>query len=131
MTISDYTIYCTEEQIKKAFVELDAPLKQVFYNVQFDETLKEYHLIRIGCKLYEIPIAEQMIGWLEEQDIIREVNVYRSANYEGWYYSISGANKQYISINGHAIASIGKHDSRKEATLAAIDAALDYLKSMK
>ena len=75
-----YTIYCTEEQTKKA-LELGAPLNCCYHNDDFQNTIK------IGSLHYvEIPTAEQMLGWLED-------------NYE----------------------------SRKEATLAAIDAALEYL----
>lgn len=116
--MNNYTIYCTEEQTKKAFVELDAPLKQVFYNVHFDETLKEYHLIRIGCKLYEIPTAEQMIGWLQDQGI----GISIKEGLDRWFYLITD-NKNDIEQ--------WERPTRKETTLAAIDAALEYLMNNK
>ncbi len=126
-----YTIYCTEEQTKKA-IDLGAPIKSI--PIGGREWMRPAYLTKrlneggwAECPAYYVPTAEQMIGWLEEQESIREVNVYRSANYEDWYYSILGSNKQYIIIDGHLIASVGKYDIRKEATLAAIDSALDYL----
>lgn len=52
--MSDYTLYCTEEQTKKA-LELGAPI--------------EYYLKGI----FKVPTAEQMAGWLEEQGITFEI----------------------------------------------------------
>lgn len=119
--MNKYTIYCTAEQTKKALA-LGAKLEEFPWRTSI---LRQ--LVDIDEITYCIPTAEQMISWLEEQDGIREININRSACYEGWYFSISGPNKQYITINGNSIASIGKYDSRKEATLIAIDVALEYL----
>lgn len=73
-TMNDYTIYCTEDQTKKA-LELGAPI----------ELWSEYHKKQehdfkldtpIPCKQFtngycvaSCPTAEQMIGWLEEQGV--------------------------------------------------------------
>lgn len=103
-TISDYTIYCTEEQTNKA-LELGATLKP--YNA------KGY--VESGCA--EIPTAEQMIGFLEET--LKEVSV-RQSIIGSWFYELYINPYELIEKNCGYI-------SRREATLAAIDAALDYL----
>ena len=100
-----YTIYCTEEQTKKA-LELGAPIKY------------KYTLDNKERGKFEKPTASQMIGWLEEQEDIKEVFV--TIEYTYWHYAI-------ILSNGRVIECEDSYDSRKEATLAIIDAALDYL----
>lgn len=69
-----------------------------------------------------LPTAEEMIGWLED-GVFREVNVQEFANY--WEYSL------YTSSDDVVDSRIRHFHSRKEATLAAIDAALEYLMSKK
>ncbi len=94
-----YTLYCTEEQTKKAF-ELGAPIK-------YKDTLDNRERGK-----FETPTAEQMIGWLEEQGF----------NFE--------EARNYTALEHDDIGTIGIYErSRKEATLAAIDAALEYLSS--
>ena len=101
-----FAIHCTEEQTKKA-LELGAPITTS--NDRFDE-----HVSPI-CKegeqwLYAIiPTAEEMIGWLEEQGILVGIN---HCDYE-------------IEVGTFFIHCRKK--GRVEATLAAIDAALEYL----
>lgn len=112
--ISDYTIYCTKEQIKKA-LELSIPI----------ETCGYYYKQQIGCNtisdidLHIIPTAEQIIGYLET---LREISEFDIAKWDekSWAYKVHLKDKP---------ALIGKDlfSSRPEATLAAIDAALDYL----
>lgn len=104
-----YTIYCTESQTKKA-LELSAPINVSF---QFNNPTAIINNIA-----YEIPTAERIIGWLEEQGDIKSINV--ECAYK-WHYEIY--NKEYWKIMKHNDI----YNSRKEATLAAIDAALDYL----
>lgn len=111
-TISDYSIYCTEEQTRKA-LELGAPLNSCYHNDDFQNTIK------IGSLHYvEIPTAEQMIGWLEEQEGIRSIEVTESF---GWHYRIK---KKHDDVENWIQ---GNCKTRKESTLAAIDAALGYL----
>ena len=117
-TISDYTIYCTEEQTKKA-LELGVPLFRL-YGTGCSDYIDM--IIISETEAYTIPTAEQLIGWLEEQDIFINVN-HISAGYGSWLKTIS--KNEYISEN------LGYTKSRKEATLAAIDAALDYLSKNK
>lgn len=102
-----YEIRCTPEQTKKA-LELGAPIE----TLQYDSTIVKTVITFKGFAI--IPTAEQMIGWLEEQGILTET----AAGMTKWYgYAHNG--KRYINREGYS--------SRKEATLAAIDAALDYL----
>lgn len=100
-----YVIYCTEEQTKKAF-ELGAPIKM---------TLLE------GNQLQPIqPTAEQMLGWLEEQEGITNIVIAKPSK---WVFLIY--NEIYYHSTGEGF------NSRKEATLAAINGALEYLTNNK
>lgn len=104
-----YTIYCTLEQTKKA-LELGAPIK--------------YEHDCYGVPTSPItPTAEQMIGWLEEQECIKSIDVGKSSV---WDASVSGHNDG----DGYIFCDTCLY-SRKEATLAAIDAALEYLSNNK
>lgn len=150
-TIEEYTIYCTEEQTKKAF-ELGASVGILDCTVWLDDRLcacgegVSYKIPRMTDYLYEDgervesvmliedteeygdlvcfkPTAEQMIGWLEKQNILIEYT-----RFMGKY----ACRLLELRDNGERNLHIQKIGSgRKEATLAAIDAALDYLKSMK
>ena len=116
--MNEYTIYCTKMQAMKAF-ELGADLtpcrdaKKNFiiassrFNSRWDEK-------------YLIPTAEQMLGWMEEQINVREICIRR---YSNWCYQIYIDPHFHLEQNGF--------NSRKEATLAAIDAALEYLSNQK
>lgn len=100
--MNDYTIYCTEEQTKKA-LELGAPIKIECFSTATEDYWHEV-----------IPTTEQMINWLEEQGFYIRLNT-------------NGCN---VEIDFTCILElIGI--SRKEATLAAIDAALEYLSNQK
>ena len=92
-----YTIYCTQEQTLKA-IELGAPIEGIF-----------------------IPTAEQMIGWLEEHEEIDEIAPMEKGG--DWVYVV------YMTGYRSDIESPKDtlYPARPEATLAAIDAALDYL----
>lgn len=113
-----YTIYCTEEQTKKA-LELGA-------KIEFDSHSHGRPHIQDGCNFILLPTAEQMIGWLESQKVY--IN-FDTTSEEGensnfiitWQYFIY--NRYHDSINEEFV----EYSSRPEATLAAIDAALDYL----
>lgn len=114
-----YTIYCTEEQTKKA-LELGAPINTCGY----------YYKQQVGCNtisdidLHIIPTAEQMIGWLEEQGLLIEFKrVFGKYAYRLMEAHTNGERNPQIHEQGFP--------SRKEATLAAIDSALDYLSKNK
>lgn len=118
--MNKYTIYCTEEQTKKAR-ELGAPIKATSFptpnRVDYDDCYVEYK----GYYL-EIPTAEQMIGWLEKQGILVDVSsAFNHTNVKIYGYRIGFGFNDYVS-------DAVDYPTRKEATLAAIDAALDYLK---
>ena len=65
------------------------------------------------------PTAEQMMGWIEEQGL--SFSIYQPNT---WSYDIHELPIKPIDFGSN-------YDSRKEATLAAIDAALGYLNSNK
>lgn len=106
--MNQYTIYCTAEQTKKA-LEFGAPIevtKQLgpLVNRKYLSDLETYTAIII-------PTAEQMIGWLDGQGINIAICICADGTYYNFYHK--GLMKYY--------------KTRKEATLAAIDVALDYL----
>lgn len=107
-TIGDYTINCTPEQTKKA-LELGAQIER--------DGFEDRPYVYIDGA-YLIPTAEQMIGWLEEQDGIKDITVCKTGM---WIWG-----KNHTLIEGGSTYS-----SRQESTLAAIDAALEYLTNNK
>lgn len=114
-----YTIPCTPEQTKKA-LELGAPLEHNTYaeNDFIEAPMKKFPTVKTRLV---IPTAEEMIGWLEEQ--IDNIDVIKDTD-GTWNYLFYPTNS-----SKHEIGS--KYTSRKEATLAAIDAALACLTNNK
>lgn len=113
--MNNYTIYCSSEQTKKAF-ELGAPIEYAKVidtingnSIRMPEETGEFYLI---------PNAEQMIGWLEGQDGIEGITV---CNTGMWIWG-----KNHTLIDG-----CPDYSSRQESSLAAIDAALEYLSNNK
>ena len=120
--MDNFTIHCTEEQTKKA-LELGAPIEALYSKADY---LQRIPTVSIKGEYvtydYFIPTAEEMIGWLEEQDNIKSVEVTQSF---GWHYRVKRkSNDAENWIRGDC-------RNRKEATLAAIDAALEYLTNNK
>ena len=113
-TFSDYTIYCTESQTRKA-LELGASIENVHYDND-------------GGFIYaDNPTTEQMIGWLvEEKKIFVKVNPYVSM-YEPDEYDAILVNFQ----NGFRKTVKQGCSSPKEAVLAAIDEALNCLNGIE
>lgn len=111
--MKEYTIYCTEEQTRKAF-ELGAPIN--LYRQKITPLSVEVHDDK-----YALPItAEQMIGWLrKEKGLFVEPYLNGECSYS---FSPIVSTKE----DGEIIRCEAE-DSPEEATLAAIDAALDYL----
>lgn len=110
-----YTIYCTEEQTRKA-LELGAPIKTISYDPPVPPPTGWVIYKNNCCKP---PTAEQMIGWLEGRYIDCFVG--------------KQLNQRFVAtvcIHEELIYS-KQYPSRQEATLAAIDAALDYLSKNK
>lgn len=98
--MDNYTIRCSDEQTRKAR-KLGASLEYTYGNC--------------GLKHYINPTAEQMIGWLETQGIT-SIEITFSEETK-WKFEIFGEIYDYDA----------PYFSRQEATIAAIDAALDYL----
>lgn len=116
--MNKYTIYCTEEQTKKA-LELGAPIVKI--------DTRDKMLIYGGNKCYPIiadypyaiPTTEQMVSWLEEQ---------------GLRFTIQSKNEDVTfgfclrdSKRTEVIDVKGGYNSRKGTMIAVIDAALKYL----
>lgn len=142
--MEQYSIYCTKEQTKLA-LELGAPIDELDNEVALQDRMSlgvgipsfgrfddyanedEYpHITIIDVEdvryAYYIPTAEEMLGWLETQGI--KININYSAFEDSLKFKIHKAEDFEYEI------SWGYHyTSRKEVTLAAIDAALDYLGS--
>lgn len=125
--MDDYTIYCTKKQIKQAFA-LGAPL-EFFDMFKYEENSLPKFVRKNIFDIEEFcycPTAEQMIGWLEEQ--LKGAIAIDKCFYYGhreWIWNISDDYENIIDTN------IVVHPSRKKATLAAIDAALEYLTNNK
>lgn len=144
--MNKYTIYCTKEQTSKA-LELGAPI----YELDNEETMKERMSCEVGFNAtfpscgcfdnysnkeeypditiievegvkyaYVIPTAEQMQGWLTDKLGITTWQIrYLPCCDESVY--------GYLIIGQDVVLDNGLYKTSKEATLAAIDAALDYL----
>lgn len=120
--MNQYTIYCTKEQTKKA-LKLGAPIEKV--------DTRDKHMIYYGHLCYPrteadypyaIPTAEQMISWLEKQGLIEGITIGYAEGID-WFFDVNNLSEPFISTLNL--------NSRKEATLAAIDAALEYLLNNK
>lgn len=117
--MNEYTINCTPEQTKKAFA-LGAPIIRAprgFYeDVSFYSAKNGERVDLI------IPTAEQIINWLEEKGLVLHVYpVCRGNDYcIGYKFSCEEIERNMYS---------DIFSTRKEATLAAIDKALEYLEN--
>lgn len=122
-TISDYSIYCTPEQTKKA-LKLSAPIEIKYGSINHKPSIEDLqYLIQYDNMWYKIPTAEQMIGWLEEQGIQISFNINCLNEWDCTVYNT-------LMRSGLLFQSIWE-TTRKEATLTAIDVALDYLTNNK
>ena len=115
--MNKYTICCSEEQTHKA-LNLGAPIKKA--ETRYDLYNERYFFIDDEDKATIIPTAEEMIGWLEEK--IYHIVVVKNKN-GTWFYMIYCENSLIHEIKSD-------YTTRKEATLAAIDAALEYLENL-
>lgn len=123
--MNKYTIFCTLKQTMKA-LELGAPIITIDHSKITKQPMyiKGYEHIEDvdeSCVEYLTPTAEQMIGWLEEQGVMIDIT-HQTDGY--CLISVSSNAKQ---IKTKIEGSIYK----KDATLAAIDAALEYLGNNK
>lgn len=120
-----YKDYYTEEQTKKAF-ELGAPIGVLYTKDDYQQKIPTYsnkgEFVNYN---YFVPTTEEMIGWLEAQGIL----VLPEPSQDKFYGTYSLKREDGYWFN--RIFLKGLYPSRKEATLVAIDAALDYLKENK
>lgn len=122
--MNNHTIYITQEQAKKA-LELGAPIELI--KVGEGKPL-HYICSRENKGYYKIPTAEQMMGWLEEKYLYITIR-YTNDIAKHWQADIDLANCIDPKCGEHLVDY--NFSSRKEATIAAIDAALEYLKENK
>lgn len=111
-----YAIPCTPGQTQKA-LELGAPII-IQHIMGEDGVIKQYIPIS--------PTAEQMCGWLRSKGIVARGNCYSKVNKD-----LDIPDWQVLDYNEEKSRwhekFFGHSDSYEEATLAAIDAALEYL----
>lgn len=151
-----YTTYCTPEQVKKA-LELGAQPEIIDSQERVDkenERIRDtygihsyeyknvtYYLVEVRYRnspnvvivnqvAYKLPTTEQMRGWLRKEHKIHvRIDCEGSENYVVQLQFINSSkdidveNNNYKGVIGHK-----GYPSEPEATLAAIDAALEYLK---
>lgn len=125
--MNEFTIYCTREQTKKA-LKLGAPIDSVnHYTAPNHPSFVD--ILHKGNAWF-LPTAEQMCGWLRSKGIVARGNCYSKVNKDldipDWQVLDYNEEKSrwHEKFFGHA-------DSYEAATLAAIDAALDYLTNKK
>lgn len=117
--MSDYSLYCTETQTKKA-LELGAPIEYASIN---EIRLERY--VSVNNEEYTLPTAEQMIGWLEDMEIIIIFmpTIKDNESDYTWVAHVCHFQDEIVWFDSENLSNL----SRKKVTLAAIDAALDYL----
>lgn len=114
-----YTIRCTEEQTHKA-LKLGAPILKEVYAPIIRYEMPYYCIDKEKKTAFHIPTAEQMIGWLREEDLSVEVmNVYQGG--KKWISYIWNIKESQLIKETIEVVDY------KEAILVGIDAALEYL----
>lgn len=109
-----YSIFCTPEQTKRAY-KLGAPI-YIFVHAAGEDKGSYKPIDEFTDAL--IPTAEQICGWLRKKNIF--INVCHNCDgYGTWIKKI---------VPSEPIGDmIGYFETEPQATLSAIDAALDYL----
>lgn len=123
--MDNYTTYCTEEQVRHA-IGLGAPIKlfckdYIHGHINYIGSPISIGHVLIHNDLYYAPTTEQMIGWLEQQIDILSIEITFESQIK-WKWELFTENTYDMAYPFY---------SRKEATLAAIDAALEYLENLK
>lgn len=114
-----YTIYCTEAQTKKAR-ELGAPVEvKTIEEAPKEWQGKAYFTGMATCA--KLPTAEQMIGWLRTKGFAFNIAEYNDHLNDHIFWRVANnQDKEWYKCDENT-------KDLKEATLAAIDAALEYL----
>ena len=125
--MEQYTIYCSDEQTKKAY-ELGAPIYvfDKWNSKAIEETkFKIEHRAKLDSGLRaENPTTEQMIGFFRSKNI--HIVIHKDV-VDKW----SAYGHEIEPIEFTVFDRLNGYDSFEEAILAAIDAALDYLSKKK
>lgn len=121
-----FTIYCTAEQTKNA-LELGAPIKINNYPpINGEEFIwlspPADAIAWNNSTNCTVPTAEQMVEWLEDQEEISNLHIFRLSIH--WTFDLH-------TSNGEEKNNRPLFNTRKEATLAAISSALEYLTNNK
>lgn len=125
-----YKIFCTEEQTKKA-LELGAPIERGhessrYFNIGVPTLFDEKdEICRVKNSVIFIPTAEQMMGWLITNGFAFGIIDYNDGFNDHVFWRVANKfdKKWYVADD--------KLKDPKEAVLAAIDTALDYLSKIK
>lgn len=124
--MNKYIIYCTPEQTERA-LELGASI--ILFCKDYMHGHINYmgspisigHYVLIHKDLYYAPTTEQMIGWLiKEHGILPVIDMANSMSFKHGFAAM-------IKMENNIKRFVGIYPTPKEATLAAIDAALEYL----
>lgn len=113
-----YTIYSTIGQTKKA-IELGAP-------IEMKEPIKRNGYLYLDKIEYIPPTVEQMINWLTEQEILLCINPIDGSNFY-WTRGVKVDEKYRWESHFEINKCKTSFNTRQEATLDAIDNALEYL----
>lgn len=131
--MEDFTIYCTEEQTKKA-MELGAPLKVINCSLRrtsqavrnLCRTPGRYTFIdnfqqpgEYWCKMIHNPTAGWMMGWLRTKGFAFGISEYNDGFNDHVFWRVALGRGWYKSSE--------QCKEVKEAIHAAINAALDFL----
>lgn len=120
----EFEIRCTTEQTTKAILLGASIYKTPYLSNVHGRPFIEEHVGKDRDSVYTIkPTAEQMTGWLRSKGV--SVEYFETS--KGWY----GCAHNYHQKSSVEFTFREKYKSRKEAALAAIDAALEYLTKNK
>lgn len=122
--MNKFTIYCSQEQTKRAY-ELGAPIEKslgISHGVKTTSITPEHE----GSFYGVIPTVEQMKGWLEEQhQIYLHIAPTTNGIDTNWLYTMLfdfGHDEEIWHVDDSHV-----YESRKDAMMDAIDEALKYL----
>lgn len=123
-----FTIYCTEEQTRKA-LELGAPINVSIMVDILRDNIGIYCFLQ-GGDAYWFPTAEQIVGWLESQGIHIELEY--DLTFDKYDFCILDEDESVAKRTMYCdYFGFNSFSNLKDATLAAIDTALEYLEQNK